>query len=484
MSLPLDDYDRDPAITDRSLILENVDAYLNDILAEGVLGEFSIEHRDASSLSYQEYQDRFLARNLPVLITDITDSWPASRDFLRVTHEVEGAHPQLNYSFLRDHFGDSVVSCTDTASAQGGGYGAGHIVQMPFREYLDNLERIERSEAAATAPRLLYLKDFHFVAAHRGRYAPYDTPVFFSDDWLNEYLDDRDRVARGNEGATDAVCSDYRFLYLGPHGTRTPFHTDVLKSYSWSANIAGAKRWWLLRPRYTFLLYDRDMREMAPFFSASDSEAHERSSTDDGHVDPDEDLAALVARCKQRARDPNVQFPWLPLAERLATRLDQPAGSALFVPSGWAHAVLNTGPGPTLSLNHNWINGYNVHWSIALLVREYEVAAHLLEDLRHDAEFAALVDRNVQQNCGFSLREFGARGMLGLIARRAAVDGSERGAARRAQVRAALEAVVRGMGPGRRVPWVDVRAEEELLGSLDHQFESMIIKYISSISDL
>lgn len=71
----------------------------------------------------------------------------------------------------------------------------------------------------------------------------------------------------------------------------------------------------------------------------------------------------------------------------------------------------------TLSFNHNWINGYNAHWSWALLMEEYRVAESLLEDCRDlstgPAEFQGLVHRNVAMNAGFELASFGAGGLLG-----------------------------------------------------------------------
>ena len=36
--------------------------------------------------------------------------------------------------------------------------------------------------------------------------------------------------------------SDYRFVYIGMRGSCTGLHADVLRSYSWSINIAGKKR--------------------------------------------------------------------------------------------------------------------------------------------------------------------------------------------------------------------------------------------------
>jgi hypothetical protein len=42
--------------------------------------------------------------------------------------------------------------------------------------------------------------------------------------------------------------NDYRFAYIGTCGTFTPLHRDVYGSYSWSSNIVGRKRWWLIPP--------------------------------------------------------------------------------------------------------------------------------------------------------------------------------------------------------------------------------------------
>ena len=50
-------------------------------------------------------------------------------------------------------------------------------------------------------------------------------------------------------------------------GTWTPLHADVMRSYSWSTNVAGRKRWLLLPPCHTHLLYDRFGQHMAPDFS-------------------------------------------------------------------------------------------------------------------------------------------------------------------------------------------------------------------------
>lgn len=55
-------------------------------------------------------------------------------------------------------------------------------------------------------------------------------------------------------------------------GTSTPLHTDVLRSHSWSANVAGRKLWRLLPPRHSHLLLDRQGRGPAWDFFADEAE--------------------------------------------------------------------------------------------------------------------------------------------------------------------------------------------------------------------
>jgi hypothetical protein len=57
---------------------------------------------------------------------------------------------------------------------------------------------------------------------------------------------------------------------------------------------------------------------------------------------------------------------------------------ALFVPSGWHHSVENLED--TLSINHNWINGFNVAWSVCWLCSTFQRAADLLCDCRNESQ--------------------------------------------------------------------------------------------------
>ncbi|KAL4360350.1 hypothetical protein AHAS_Ahas08G0168600 [Arachis hypogaea] len=152
-----------------------------------------------------------------------------------------------------------------------------------------------------------YLKDWHFVKEYP-EYVAYKTPIFFCDDWLNLYLDnyrmhtDSDKYQENNE----ICCSDYRFVYMGVKGSWTPLHADVFRSYSWSANVCGKKRWLFLDPSQHHLVFDRNMKNCVYniFDEVSDS-----------------------------------KFPGFKKAIWLECM--QEAGEIIFVPSGWYHQVQN-----------------------------------------------------------------------------------------------------------------------------------------------
>ena len=128
--------------------------------------------------------------------------------------------------------------------------------------------------------RLLYLKDWHYVAERPDRPA-YVLPQYFCEDWLNAHCDARAAVCGASGGCSDggggggdgarASTADYRFVYCGPRGSWTPLHADVLRSFSWSANVAGAKRWLLLAPEHAHLLrHALRPGELAPDFFVDD----------------------------------------------------------------------------------------------------------------------------------------------------------------------------------------------------------------------
>lgn len=249
-----------------------------------------------TDISPPEFEERFLRRNEPCILTGVGRDWPACKEW------VAGGLPALDA--LEQRFGGETVSVHDCGASVLGRY---RISEMRLAELL----ALWSNGKGAS----LYLKDWNLALG-----APstefYATPPHFARDWLN-----------GHAHAT-GQASDHRFVYIGRGGTFTPLHKDVLCSYSWSFNVAGAKRWWLVCP------------EDEPRLRAARGQgalAHDLRSIDAAAL-PDWDEGA-------RARVLHV--------------LQQP-GEALFVPSCWVHQVLNEG-GPSetvLSINHNWLNGF------------------------------------------------------------------------------------------------------------------------------
>lgn len=90
--------------------------------------------------------------------------------------------------------------------------------------------------------------------------------------------------------------------------TRTPFHADVFRSYSWSANICGRKKWLLYPPGQEDFL--RDTHGNLPY-DVTSTELQDRG---------------LYPRSEEACQ---------PL------EIIQEAGEIIFVPSGWHHQVYN-----------------------------------------------------------------------------------------------------------------------------------------------
>ena len=112
----------------------------------------------------------------------------------KCTKEWKDHDNNLRLDYLCEKYGDQEVPVTNYLSEYFSRY------EMPFREYVDHLRK--NSET------ILYLKDWHLAL-----FDPtfYDIPKYFTSDWLNEFCIAMNR-------------SDYRFVYIGQKGTKTPLH--------------------------------------------------------------------------------------------------------------------------------------------------------------------------------------------------------------------------------------------------------------------
>ncbi|OVA19880.1 JmjC domain [Macleaya cordata] len=329
--------------------------------------EGQIEKVNGKELSYEEFVERYLEKNQPVVLTGLMDGWRACSDWVTV----DG---QPNLHFISSHFGKSKVQVADCGRRE---FTDQKRVEMSVSEFIRNWIQFSSKEYSNPSncegddQSLLYLKDWHFVKEYP-EYAAYTTPLFFCDDWLNLYLDsynmhmDPDTSQVKNE----INCSDYRFVYMGSKGTWTPLHADVFRSYSWSANVCGKKKWLLLSPSQCHLVFDK----------------HMKSSVYDIFDDVSES-----------------KFPGFKKAIWLECIQEQ--NEIIFVPSGWYHQVHNMED--TISINHNWFNAYNLSWVWKLLLKDYNEAKEYIEDIRDICDdFEGLCQRNLAVNTGMNFSDF------------------------------------------------------------------------------
>ncbi len=248
--------------------------------------------------SYEDWFERALQANHPAVISDLVSDWKAFKEWIKEDGKLDPKG--LIARCGGQHLVDVVSTSTGVRS------------KTQLGVFLEEWG----SQSG-------YLKDWHYRLDGAGEAAP--TPKWFRDDWLNEYL-------------VHVGVTDYHFIYLGPKSSRTLLHADVLNTYSWSVNVCGRKRWLLLPPEQTHLLYDEWGEETARDFFT-----------------------------RHEARHDARRFPNLRLAKPL--EVIQLPGEAIFVPAGWFHTVENLDD-EVLSVNCNWLNACNLRWALARIQRD------------------------------------------------------------------------------------------------------------------
>ncbi|XP_027190049.1 arginine-specific demethylase JMJ20 isoform X2 [Cicer arietinum] len=316
-----------------------------------------IEKVNGKELSYSEFVERYMDKNKPVVLTGLMDHhWRASTDWVT-------PNAQPNLQFFSNHFGASKVQVADCDTRDFTDQKREEMLVSDFVERCLLIEgsavRCDDQFGASNGHNLYlpYLKDWHFVKEYP-EYVAYTTPMFFCDDWLNLYLDNfrMNAYSDSYQQNKEICCSDYRFVYMGVKGSWTPLHADVFRSYSWSANVCGKKRWNVKSCVYN--IFDEVSDSKYPGFQK-----------------------AIWLECTQEA------------------------GEIIFVPSGWYHQVHNLED--TISINHNWFNAFNLSWVWNLLLKDYNEAKEYIEDIRDICDdFEGLCQRNLAANTGMNFYDF------------------------------------------------------------------------------
>ena len=356
-----------------------------------------------SELDVSTFNSRYLEPRRPVILQGVTKDWKVASEW------IDNISRSINIHFLEKQYGDDTVPVTAIEKIEN------RILtecnKIKLREFCQwwNQRSTKPKERDTTFRRcsnsshprfkihkfpLLYLKDWHFAAQHP-EYHGYVCPKYFVDDWLNDWLlnDESSNFTGSSESDRsegdspsqvpditiksykddanhdDVSASDYRFVYLGPAGSFTPLHADVLRSHSWSSNISGRKRWQLLPPECCNMLEDATSGSLPLSFEELDN-VH--------------NLSPHILEV--------VQYP----------------GEVLFVPSEWWHTVENLDD--CLSINHNWISTSSITLSWKHLQMKRKIAASLIADCRElngAAAFEALVQRNLAAEAGMNYNGWG-----------------------------------------------------------------------------
>lgn len=143
----------------------------------------------------------------------------------------------------------------------------------------------------------------------------------------------------------------------------------LFRSYSWSTNIIGKKIWWLFPPEQENFLKDK----------------YGNYIYDIRKVD-------------------ETGFPEYHRAKPIV--VEQNAGQTIFVPSNWFHQVQNVGL--TLSINHNWINSFNLNSMVREFLKESRKVRASLSDLESSGmsrcEWEAICQEVMLKHFGIDLK--------------------------------------------------------------------------------
>ncbi|KAI7871583.1 hypothetical protein BDF14DRAFT_1718672 [Spinellus fusiger] len=277
--------------------------------------------------SYDEFLRRHLMANVPAVIgPSLIAHWGARKTWVvpkTPSPQDTGTTHQPNYGYLRKMFGSCTVQVADCHDRY---FTDQKRSDMTFAAFVDLWEHaLDTSHSSR-----YYLKDWHFVHACPEIEA-YTVPYLFADDWLNNYW------------TSTSTKEDYRFSYMGGHGTITPLHVDVFRSYSWSSNLCGIKKWTFYRPDQASLLKNKQGHYVYDIRTVDTSE-----------------------------------FPYFHQAKSIT--LYQRDGETVFVPSGWFHFVENIGA--TISINRNWCNATNIGVLYQSLADDLSDVRLAIEDLK------------------------------------------------------------------------------------------------------
>lgn len=84
--------------------------------------------------------------------------------------------------------------------------------------------------------------------------------------------------------------------------------------------------------------------------------------------------------------------------------IEQRAGQTIFVPSGWHHQVWNLED--TISVNHNWFNGCNIHWIWTAIYGKFHDVLREIDDCKDMDNFDEHCQLMLKSDFGLNFQMF------------------------------------------------------------------------------
>jgi hypothetical protein len=205
------------------------------------------QHQDDDARWAADFRTRFHQTNLPCRVHGLAEA-----SFFTYV-QTQWASPTRWRTWMRRYVGATTrlpvrVAAAAAALDDQGRATECETVQVSLQDWISYLDA-----EAGTKLEKDYLKDWHLEAwlvqqtdSDRTTPSPslYQTPSIFQHDLLNPFL----QAFTGG---------DYRFVYWGPAGSRTDWHSDVLHSFSWSFNVYGTKEWTFCLPNRQITILQR-----------------------------------------------------------------------------------------------------------------------------------------------------------------------------------------------------------------------------------
>ena len=320
------------------------------------------------SVDYNDFFRGYLESNTPCLIRNDKEmkNWQSCIDWVDRTRNA----PKLSYFGKIIDINNHIVPVSNCGKKY---FNSQEKSYMTFKSFLMEWKLSQANES----PNLYYLKDWHFMKEVPD-YDAYETPNYFLSDWLNEYLEDSDQDYSSEENFRK---SDYKFVYIGPQDSWTPFHSDVFGSFSWSANIVGEKEWIFFPPGFEKFLVDASTQELiyniCDIIPSGGDFFKKQSFIHKGN-------------------------------EITYYKVLQKPNEIIFVPSLWHHQVKNVKG--AISINHNWFNATNIKTIWKILNDELEKVKEEIKDCRstcsNEKEWIDMCQNLLRASHGMNIADF------------------------------------------------------------------------------